>query len=44
MLLKYPTTFLQYFNPRPREGSDALVWIVLSLYNHFNPRPREGSD
>ena len=32
------------FNPRSREGSDALVNIVTEVAKNFNPRSREGSD
>ena len=35
----------QYFNPRPREGSDlVLAYSVFVITAYFNPRPREGSD
>ena len=33
-----------YFNPRPREGSDARENGLLEQDKDFNPRPREGSD
>ena len=32
------------FNPRSREGSDALAWILSDRGSRFNPRSREGSD
>ena len=32
------------FNPRPREGSDNIIFRVSFFYINFNPRPREGSD
>ena len=33
-----------YFNPRSREGSDALFPVGGFVFDHFNPRSREGSD
>ena len=32
------------FNPRSREGSDALITAYKALTGDFNPRSREGSD
>ena len=32
------------FNPRSREGSDAVSLFHYTLINGFNPRSREGSD
>ena len=37
-------SFLQYFNPRSREGSDMLLPRPGSARLYFNPRSREGSD
>ncbi len=34
-----------HFNPRSREGSDAVQPAVhVAVHGHFNPRSREGSD
>ena len=33
-----------YFNPRSREGSDAVRLRHCVQIEHFNPRSREGSD
>ena len=32
------------FNPRSREGSDALLHLLCIVVPDFNPRSREGSD
>ena len=32
------------FNPRLREGGDAILYIYPILLSHFNPRLREGGD
>ena len=32
------------FNPRPREGGDCLILVVVHWTLSFNPRPREGGD
>ena len=32
------------FNPRSREGSDFLCWLLPLPLTNFNPRSREGSD
>ena len=37
-------SFLMYFNPRSREGSDAKCNDLSNLILNFNPRSREGSD
>ncbi len=39
-------TYLEYcnFNPRSREGSDALTAKLVGGAKDFNPRSREGSD
>ena len=34
----------KYFNPRLREGGDAVDSITLALKGDFNPRLREGGD
>ena len=34
----------KHFNPRSREGSDALYVESSNSANYFNPRSREGSD
>ena len=34
----------RYFNPRSREGSDPLHWLLWLPVRYFNPRSREGSD
>ena len=38
------TQFINYFNPRSREGSDILGKSSMSNISNFNPRSREGSD
>ena len=35
---------LLYFNPRLREGGDALLMILIGIGIDFNPRLREGGD
>jgi len=32
------------FNPRPREGGDLLIQVIMMSRPSFNPRPREGGD
>ena len=32
------------FNPRSREGSDAVILYHKCIFRNFNPRSREGSD
>ena len=38
------TLILKDFNPRSREGSDAVWKMNFRLVRNFNPRSREGSD
>ena len=33
-----------YFNPRPREEGDVLVFGFVMRFFNFNPRPREEGD
>ena len=33
-----------YFNPRPREEGDKVIFPFSSVTAHFNPRPREEGD
>ena len=39
-----PYSFVKYFNPRSRGGSDDTVLAFPSMHSHFNPRSRGGSD
>ena len=35
---------VDYFNPRTREGCDAISRVCVGCENDFNPRTREGCD
>ncbi len=43
-LLPFWGIYDKYFNPRSREGSDALEDVTGTVSKNFNPRSREGSD
>ena len=40
----FSETWIHYFNPRSRMGSDKKVLIRTVQPNNFNPRSRMGSD
>ena len=44
MQARLPSTYLVYFNPRSRMGSDLFPGCEADRFRHFNPRSRMGSD